>query len=152
MKKCFIPKSLLFYLVLVIFPSFLMAQPATPVPRGTPGDLWADRVLGQSDNGRPNYAFGSIVPNQAGPRGLSYAFSVVVDTNPGHNMMYVWDSDNSRVLGVTLVSGQVTNGQGATIVLGQPGFDFAACNGDGNWQNYPNLVVLNANCLCGMRP
>ena len=82
MKLLYIlPALTLFWLV----PLCLQAQPATPVPRGIPGDLWADVILGHADPDpvhHPNYAFGDIVGNQAGPRAIDKADSAVVDKIP----------------------------------------------------------------------
>ena len=127
-----------------LWPALSNAQPV----RGVAGDLWADRILGQTDDGTPNFAFGQIAPNQAAPTGLFNPYSVVVDTNAGHNILYVYDSGNNRVLGVTMIGGQVTNGQGAAIVLGQPDFNRTACNEDSNFQNFPNPPLPNGACLC----
>ena len=69
--------------------------PAVPVVRGQAGDLWADVILGQPD-------FSEITPNRVVPYKVFNPGGVTVDraTNPG--LAYVWDSGNSRVLGVDL--------------------------------------------------
>jgi len=109
-------------------------------PRGIPGDGWADRVLGQIDFKQVNF-------NETTAKGLSNAYSTVVDRP--HNRLYVYDSGNNRVLGVSNL-GSLTSGQGADIVLGQPDMNHSACNGDSAWENYPAPVVPNASCLCGL--
>jgi hypothetical protein len=102
---------------------------AAPV-RGMSGDLWADLILGQPDYSDTRF-------NNASQSTASKPVAAVVDTVPGHNLMYVYDDGNNRVLGVTLVNGQVTDNQGAVLVLGQPNFTSTGSNGDSNWQNYP---------------
>jgi len=120
---------------ITLLPMDSIGQPV----RGQPGDLWADKILGQVD-------FGEITINQADNKSLFNAYSMVVDNV--HNRMYVYDSGNSRVLGVSNLA-TLTSGQGADMVLGQPDFNHAACNGDSNIQNYPSLTLANASCLCG---
>jgi len=88
--------------VLFFLPSLSGAQPATPVPRGTPGDLWADRILGQAENGIPDSAVGDINFNEASPYCLFNPGSAVVDT--AHNILYVQDGGNNRILGLDLNS------------------------------------------------
>ena len=131
-------------LLFLLGPALSLAQPV----RGVAGDLWADHILGQPDDGTLNYAFGEIKFNEAVSTGLFNPYSVVVDNVPGHNMLYVYDSGNNRILGVTMIGGQVTTGQGAMMVLGQPDFARTSCNGDSNWQNYPTPPIPNASCLC----
>jgi hypothetical protein len=122
------------FLGLCALPSDLAARPSISA-----GDLWADKILGQSD-------FSEIAPNKASRTSLCNPSSVVVDRVPGHNRMYVYDSGNNRVLGVNLAG--LTDGQGAEIVLGQPDFNRTSCNGDSNWQNFPNPPLPSSSSLC----
>ncbi len=122
--------------------------------RGLPGDLWADKILGQQDNGIPNSAFGEIKFNEATNLRSFNSSNVVVD--PLYQTLYVYDPGNSRVLGIPL-TGMTENplqsqpGTPATIVLGQPDFNHTGCNHDSNWQTYPDPVPASADCLCGLR-
>ena len=125
---------------------------AVPV-RGLPGDLWADKILGQSDDGIPNSAFGEIKFGEAGSGTLFYGMSSVVD--PVHQILFVYDSGNNRVLGMPITGltpnpNQNQPGYNATIVLGQPDFFHTGCNRDSNWQNYPAPPSASASCLCGL--
>ncbi|HEY5037835.1 MAG TPA: hypothetical protein VIJ93_02065, partial [bacterium] len=134
-------------------------------PRGTPGDLWADLVLGQTDGPVsgpgvtiPNSAFGERKPNQATSGSVFNIGSLYVDRSggAGNERLYVWDAGNSRVLGFSNIANFSLDanvaqfGYNADIVLGQPDFSHCACNGDGNYQNYPALTPPNASQLCGM--
>ncbi|MGH7740065.1 MAG: hypothetical protein ACREL1_07965 [bacterium] len=124
-----------------------------PVPRGTPGDLWADRVLGQPDNGIPNSGFGDIQFGQANSGTLFKGLSTVVDRV--HGLLYVWDAGNNRILGIPVTNlhpnpNQNDLGYNATIVLGQPDFYHTGCNHDSNWQNFPTPPGTDATCLCGL--
>lgn len=142
-------------------------------PRGTPGDLWADVVLGQTDGpvsgagvSIPNFAFGEVKPNQATNRSIFNVGGVFIDRSSNPQRLFIWDGGNSRVLGFSdinraIYSDYPTNTQlclgsdptripaGADIVLGQPDFSHCACNGDGNYQDYPLLTPPNASELCG---
>ena len=109
--------------------------------RGTYGDLWADIVLGKPGFGEmgPNEVTGSRVFNPGG---------VIIDRSVTPNRMYVYDGANSRVLGLHVGS---QSGQRAELVLGQPGLDgHGACNGDTNYQNYPERAIASASTLCSM--
>ena len=127
------------FLVIALGGYPLAATFAAPV-RGVPGDLWADKILGQLD-------FSEITINQADNKSLFNAYSVTVDN--AHHRMYIYDSGNSRVLGVSNLNA-LTSEQGADMVLGQPDFNHASCNVDSNLQNYPSLTPANDHCLCGM--
>ena len=141
-------------------------QALTPPPRSVPGDLWADVIVGKPD-------FSEITPNQVTHDRLFRPGGVLVDRSVRPNRIYVYDGGNSRVLGLSHIgvclagpnSGQnctansdcpssackVQNGIGADLVLGQPGLtDYSACNGDGNYQNYPDRKSASAATLCGM--
>ena len=140
-----------FTLVFSLFPALLNGQAI----RGTPGDLWADIILGQVD-------FGDINPNQTTAGRTFNAYSVVADIYSNPNRIYVYDGGNNRVLGFSDESAFSPNpippplsahgdvGYEADIVLGQPDFSHNSCNGDSNWQNYPNPPVPNASQLCGL--
>lgn len=133
------------FLFLFFLPAFLNAQPV----RGVAGDLWADKILGQFD-------FSEIKFNEANAQNLFNPTSVFVDNL--HNILYLWDSGNNRLLAVHNLSTAV-NGQGADMVLGQPDFIHTSCNGDSNWQTFnwaasptgfysPQILPNNA-CFCG---
>ncbi len=138
--KTFLPFFLLFFL-----PAFSQAQPV----RGVAGDLWADLVLGQ-----PGY--GSLTYGLINASGIFIAGGVAADPNPAHHRIYVWDAGNSRILGfsnTTLFQPNSTAtslGYTADIVLGQPDFNHAGCNGDSNDQLWPNYVPPSQTSLCGM--
>ena len=149
LKKLNIQSSLLGLIGILIFPTVVMANPL----RGGAGDLWADLILGQPDDGKTNYAFSEEKPEQAVNNRIANAMSVVVDT--AHNRMYVWDSGNNRILGMDLGKLQPNSavsdpGFSADIVLGQPDFVRTACNKDSNWQNHPVPPSPDEFCLCGL--
>ncbi|HEY5039330.1 MAG TPA: hypothetical protein VIJ93_09690, partial [bacterium] len=127
-------------LLLVVFFFYPSLSNSAPI-RGVAGDLWADIILGQP-------GFGDIAPNQVGPKGLFNPYSSVVDTL--HNILYVYDSGNNRILGVSNLPG-LTSGQGADIVLGQTDFTHSSCNHDSSWLSYPAVPTPDASCLCGLR-
>ena len=126
----------------------VLAAQAQPV-RGAAGDLWADRILGQFD-------FSEIKFNEANAYNLFNPTSVFVDIP--HNLLYLWDSGNNRLLAVHNLS-SAANNQGADMVLGQPDFIHTSCNGDSNWQSfnwtasptgfYSPQVLPNPSCFCG---
>ena len=142
----------------------LTVRPRAPV-RGVSGDLWADVVLGKPD-------FSEIVPNEVTSRRLFNPGGVLVDRSVRPNRVYVYDSGNSRVLGLSHLgtcSGgtkagkdctansdcpgsacMIKEGRGADIVIGQPSFDRAACNGDSGTQRYPVRAPASASTLCGI--
>lgn len=140
----------------------------TPVPtpvRGLEGDLWADVIIGKPD-------FGEITPNQVTNTRLFNPGGVLVDRSVRPNRIYVYDGGNSRVLGLSHLgfcesgsnAGQpcttnsdcpgsicpIQEGIGADLVLGQPSFTRSACNGDGNFQTYPQRAPASAATLCTM--
>ena len=117
-------------------PQYSNAQPV----RGVPGDLWADRILGQLDYGQTAF-------NETNQHGTFQAFSSVVDNV--HNRLYVYDSGNNRILGVSSIL-SLSDGQGADVVLGQPDFNHTGFNGDSNWQNYPTPPLPTASTLGGL--
>ena len=65
---------------------------------------------------------------------------------------YVWDSGNSRILGIDLAKCYAGEDPcSADIVLGQPsGYDHSACNGDGALQNFPLRASAGPDTLCGI--
>ena len=99
--------------------------PSAPI-RGIAGDLWVDVVLGKP-------TFSEIAANQVVPFRLFNPGGVLVvrSTKPGR--AYIWDSGNSRVLGMDLA--ECYEGEtpcSADLVIGQPSlFDHSACNGAG---------------------
>lgn len=118
--------------------------PTSPV-RGVAGDSWADVVLGKPD-------FTQIAPKSVVPFKVNNPTGVVVDRSVEPGRAYVWDSGNSRILGMDL--GSCYDGTGpcsADIVLGQPsGYDHAACNGDNGVQKFPARARPTAKTLCGI--
>lgn len=142
----------------------LMVKPRAPV-RGIAGDLWADVVLGKPD-------FSEIAPNEVTNRRLFNPGGVLVDRSVRPNRVYVYDSGNSRVLGLSHLGtcsggtkiGQnctadsdcpgstcaIEEGRGADIVIGQPSFNRATCNGDSAAQGYPVRAPASAATLCGI--
>ena len=128
------------------------------------GDFWADVVVGKPD-------FSEITPNEVTARRLFNPGGVIVDRSVRPNRVYVYDGGNSRVLGLDhlghVASGpdagkpctsdsdfgapcQIEQGRGADLVLGQPDFTRSACNGDGNFQTYPERAPASAATLCSM--
>jgi len=166
-----IPSRLLFlyWMALTTAHAGLLWSP----PRGTPGDLWADIVLGQTDGPvggggvvLPNFAFGEVKPNQATNRSIFNVGGVFIDRSSTPQRLFIWDGGNSRVLGFSDINRAIYSDYpadtqlclgsdpsripaGADIVLGQPDFSHCACNGDGNYQDYPLLTPPNASELCG---
>jgi sugar lactone lactonase YvrE len=150
--------ALLCLLMISIFPKFITASrfdrsplqapirsavAAAPV-RGVLGDDSADIVLGKP-------YFGEMVPNEVTGSRVFNPGGVIIDRSVTPNRMYVYDGGNSRVLGVVLTSTVDLNGRRADLVLGQPGLDgYGACNGDGNFQNYPDRAPASASTLCSM--
>ena len=119
--------------------------PTGPPVRGESGDLWADIILGKPD-------FSEIGPNEVVPHKVFNPGGVVVDRSVDPGRAYVWDSGNSRVLGIDLAKCYAGEGPcSADIVLGQPsGYDHSACNGDGGFQNFPSRALAGPDTLCGM--
>ena len=121
--------------------------PDSPVVRGQVGDLWADVILGQPD-------FSEITPNQVVPYKLFNPGGVTVDRTSNPGLAYVWDSGNSRVLGIDLEK-CYSSGSPCTeeVVLGQPsGYGHSACNGDSAFQRFPVRAQANSDTLCGLPP
>ena len=119
--------------------------PATPPVRGVSGDLWADVILGKRD-------FSEIIPYEVVPYKVTNPGGVVVDRSVHPGRAYIWDSGNSRILGIDLAACYAgTSPCSADIVIGQPSaFDHAACNGDSGVQTYPVRAQASAESLCGI--
>ena len=118
--------------------------PVRPAVRGLAGDLWADVIIGKPD-------FSQIAQKSVVPFKVSNPGGVVVDRSVDPGRAYVWDSGNSRILGIDLAKcygGPIPCS--ADIVLGQPSlYDHAACNGDSGLQDYPIRARASAETLCG---
>ena len=118
--------------------------PSAPI-RGVEGDLWADVILGKTD-------FSEIATNRVVPFKLFNPGGILVDRSTGPGKAYIWDSGNSRVLGLDLA--ECYGGPSpcvAELVIGQPSlFDHSACNGDSGLQNYPLRPKAHADTLCGI--
>lgn len=159
-------------LALVIFllsrPDFTPKVLAAAPLRGNSGDLWADIVIGKS-------SFGEDTPGEVVSYKTMNPGGVTIDRSVRPNRVYVYDGSNSRILGykslgicknntskactvdsdcsssvcVIQVGGQLGK-KTADIVIGQPDFTHAACNGDSNFQNYPQRAPASAKSLCSM--
>ncbi len=118
--------------------------PTSPV-RGIAGDLWADVVIGQ-----PNFA--QVAVKSVVPFKVNNPTGVVVDRSFNPGRAYVWDSANSRILGIDLAKCYEDAGPcSADVVIGQPsGYDHAACNGDNGVQNFPVRALPTAETVCGI--
>ena len=144
---------------------FSISSNTSPV-RGNVGDWWADIIIGQPD-------FSQITPNEVVGNKLFNPGGVYVDRSVQPNRVYVYDGGNSRILGLSSLGicaeGQ-NSGQPCTVnsecpnsscqidpvrspdvVLGQPNFTSSTCNGDSNFQHYPDPPTPTANTLCGLR-
>lgn len=120
------------------------AQAEMPM-RGITGDLWADTVIGKRD-------FGEIAPREIVPYKVSAPGGVIIDKSVSPGRMYVWDSGNSRILGIDLAKCYAQGSPcSADIVIGQPSAsDYGACNLDSSFQTYPNRPTASASTLCGV--
>ena len=119
--------------------------PPTPPTRGLAGDLWADVILGKPD-------FSEITPYEVVPHQVFNPGGVVVDRSVDPGRAYVWDSGNSRILGIDLAGCYANESPcSADVVLGQPsGYDHSACNGDSGFQNFPVRAPATRDTLCGL--
>ena len=119
--------------------------PPTSAIRGIEGDLWADVVIGKPD-------FTQIAMKSVVPFKVNNPTGVVVDRSVDPGRAYIWDSGNSRILGIDLA--KCYDGDppcSADIVIGQPsGYDHAACNGDNGVQDFPMRPPPTAETLCGI--
>ncbi len=122
----------------------LTVTPREPV-RGVEGDLWADAILGKPD-------FTEVTPNEVVPYKVFNPGGVFVDRAVSPGRAYVWDSGNSRILGIDLAACYAGAGPCTPqVVIGQPsGSDHSACNGDSGFQRYPRRAPASAGSLCGI--
>lgn len=125
------------------------AESPTSPPRGISGDGWADVILGQ-----PN--FEETAPFATVPNKLWLPHGVIVDTrDPLNQVFYVYDAGNSRILGFDLedcyADAAIEVACTANLVLGQPDFNSATCNGDSAFQGYPKRAPATAATLCGLQ-
>lgn len=113
--------------------------------RGTAGDLWADTVLGKRD-------FGEIAPREIVPYKVSAPGGTIVDRSVAPGRLYLWDSGNSRILGIELAKCYSQSSPcSADLVIGQPSAgDYGACNLDSSFQTYPGRAPASASTLCGI--
>ena len=117
--------------------------PTSPI-RGIAGDLWADVIIGKPD-------FTQTAPKSVVPFKVNNPAGVVVDRSVRPGRAYVWDSGNSRILGIDLAKCYAGVPCKADIVIGQPsGYDHSACNGDSGVQNFPMRARPTAETLCGI--
>ena len=118
--------------------------PTSPI-RGVAGDLWADVTIGQRD-------FSQMGEHRVVPFKVFNPGGVVVDRTADPGRAYIWDSGNSRILGIDLA--KCYEGAGpcsADVVIGQPSlYDHAGCNGDSGLENFPDRSVASAETLCGI--
>ena len=119
--------------------------PPTGLVRGVAGDLWADVVIGKPD-------FAQLASKSIVPFKLLNPGGVVVDRSVDPGRAYIWDSGNSRILGIDLSSCYEGDGPcSADIVIGQPfPYDHGACNGDSGFQGFPMRASASAKTLCGI--
>src|SRR6059036_93462 len=69
-----------------------------PVSRGTPGDLWADVIIGKA-------SFSDIGPYSTAGNKVFWAHGTIVDrTDPADNKLYIYDAGNNRILGFHLAT------------------------------------------------
>lgn len=120
----------------------------TPVPapvRGEAGDLWADVIIGKPD-------FSEFTPYEVVPYKVFNPGGVIVDRSVSPGRAYIWDSGNSRILGIDLSECYASDSPcPADIVIGQPsGYDHSACNNDSGFQRYPERAPASATTLCGI--
>ena len=120
------------------------------VPSQTGGPWSCGRPLGGRDHRKPD--FSQIAQKSVVPFKVFNPGGVVVDRSVDPGRAYIWDSGNSRILGIDL--GKCYDSVSpcsADIVLGQPSlYDHAACNGDSGVQNYPLRARASAETLCGV--
>ena len=118
--------------------------PPTPPTRGVAGDLWADVIIGKPD-------FSQISQKSVVPFKVSNPGGVVVDRSVDPGRAYVWDSGNSRILGIDLAACyEGASPCSADLIIGQPSpYDHSACNGDSGLQGYPVRALAGPDTLCG---
>lgn len=128
--------------------AFAVPNARAALPRGVSGDRAADRIFGKP-------GFSEINPYTTVAGKLWLPHGVLVDrTNAAANKLYVYDAGNNRILGFDLNTcrSSLTDPLGCTaaIVIGQPGMNSSACNGDSAFQNYPLRAPASASSLCGL--
>lgn len=114
--------------------------------RGLAGDYWADIVIGKPD-------FTNISPYTVVANRLYIPHGVIVDRTSTPNKMYIYDSGNNRILGISNLTACLaasTNPLNCMpdLVIGQPDFSKAGCNGDSGFQNFPTRAVASASTIC----
>jgi len=119
--------------------------------RGEKGDLWADVVLGQPDF--YNYNYGKVTALN-----VNLAGGLAIDRSTKPNRVFILDGNNNRVLGLDRLGVSSSTGRPATseedcppgeslklmpgkvepkVILGQPGPNTSAANGDATMQAFP---------------
>ncbi len=154
-------KTLVLIFILLILPVavYLLYQPlgsyntntkANSTSRGQLGDTFADIVIG-----KPN--FSEIVPNFVTANKFFYPRSVIVDRSVSPNRLFIFDGSNSRIVGIKNLDKCTSESPNCLvdpsqgdIVIGQPNFFSAACNGDSGFQNYPTIPNASAATLCNL--
>ncbi len=125
--------------------------------RGQSGDFWADIIIGKPD-------FGQIGQGTTVDHYLWNPKGTVVDTTVTPNILYIYDGGNNRILGINLgkclsANNNLIAGCSADLIIGQPashpgdsGYGLtSACNGDSNYQNFPNRNPASASSLCSLQ-
>jgi len=108
---------------LVVLTSMVLAAGALAFPPGNAGDTVADNVLGQ-----PDFIHNvANIPDAASLNTVNDMSHVAIDKN---RHVYVADANNNRILGYASISA-LTNGQPATLVIGQPDFFSTTSNQGG---------------------
>ncbi len=163
-KRLLIVAAIPVFLVILAITRPTSADTSGP-PRGVIGDGWADVVLGKPD-------FTGLAPNEVTAARVFNGGGVIVDRSVSPNRLYVYDGANSRVLGMDHLgvcsagtnqgaectadsdcpasACAIQDGRGADLVIGQPDFSSSGCNGDSNFQDYPNRAPASASTLCGL--
>ena len=119
--------------------------PPTDPVRGVVGDFWADVIVGKP-------GFSQIGPNRVVPFKLFNPAGVAIDRSANPGRAYIWDSGNSRILGIDLAKCYAGESPcSADLVIGQPSlFGHSACNGDSGVQNFPSRAKAGPDTLCGI--
>jgi hypothetical protein len=119
--------------------------------RGEKGDLWADVVLGQPDF--YNYNYGKVTALN-----VNLAGGLAIDRGTKPNRVFLLDGNNNRILGLDRLGVSSATSRPATseedcppgeslqltpgkvepkVILGQPGANTTAANGDATMQAFP---------------
>jgi len=139
---------------------------ADPPVRGRTDDWRADVILGQPD-------FTQITFNEVTGNKIFNPAGVYVDRSVRPNRVYIYDSGNSRVLGLSQLgsaqggpeAGQpctsnsdhpgstcrIDPNRPADVILGQPSPFSSACNAESGYQFYPDVPMTDRDLLCGLR-